>query len=165
MHEMDAGDLAAGDVVEIDGAPSLVRDLETSKPGKHGTAKVTVTAEGVFDGEQRSIAQPADAAVPVPDVESPRNPLVTVGGGGSGRDHFDPAIVRVDPGATVVWLWDDDETHEVAAVDGAFASDRTDGEGVTYEHTYAEPGIHRYRCGPHGGVGAVIVASADDDSE
>lgn len=156
--EADAEDLAEGDVVFVDGEPCLVTDVESTQAGKHGTAKVNVTGTGLFDGAEHTLSQPADAAVEVTPVETSRNPLVLVRGD---EGHFHPGVVRTSAGSKVVWMWDDAAPHEVRAPDGAFASDRTDGEGYTFEHAFADPGVYRYDCGVHGASGAVIVEEDD----
>jgi plastocyanin len=153
--ERDAADLEAGDVVLVDGQPCLVTDVAETQGGKHGTAKVNAETEGLYDGEEHALSQPADAVVEVVAVESGTNPLVMVSADPGG--HFDPPVVRVSAGSRVVWLWDDDAAHEVRAADGAFASDRTDGEGFTFEHTFADAGRYRYDCGVHGASGVVLV--------
>lgn len=152
---MDAEDLAVGDVVFVDGQPCLVTDVESSGGGKHGTAKVTASTVGLYDGEEHALAQPADAAVETVDVAAGPNPLVLVR---ADEEHFDPPIVRVAPGQKVVWLWDDGAEHEVRAADGSFASDRTAGEGYAFEHTFDAEGHYRYDCGAHGATGVVLVA-------
>lgn len=151
---VEAGDLEEGGLVVIDDEPCLIRSIESSGAGgKHGTEKVTIEADALADGTDRSLTQPEDGDVPVPVFEMASNPLVLVGG----EPHFDPLGVRIAPGGNVVWLWDDDEPHELAAEGGAFASDREDGEGYTFEHAFDEPGVHPYACEAHDGLGVVVV--------
>jgi len=53
----------------IDEEPCKIVEVEKSKPGKHGSAKVRITAVGVFDGVKRSIVVPVDQKVDVPIIE------------------------------------------------------------------------------------------------
>lgn len=74
---------------------------------------------------------------------------------------FDPAAIRVTTGTTVVWEWTGDGgRHDVVEEDGVFGSGLNAEEGVTFEHTFEEPGVYRYVCTPHqtsGMIGAVHV--------
>ncbi|MDS0300258.1 halocyanin domain-containing protein [Halogeometricum sp. S1BR25-6] len=86
---------------------------------------------------------------------------VAVGAPGNGGDFaFEPAAVRVDPGATVVWEWTGGGgVHNVAAADESYASELLSEAGVTFERTF-EGGISLYSCVPHeamGMKGAVVV--------
>jgi len=66
---VDAGSLKEGTVVVIDEEPCKIVEVEKSKPGKHGSAKVRITAIGIFDGVKRSMVVPVDQRVDVPIVE------------------------------------------------------------------------------------------------
>ncbi|MDI9619848.1 MAG: translation initiation factor IF-5A [Candidatus Nezhaarchaeota archaeon] len=66
---VDAGSLKEGSYVVIDGEPCRIVEAEKSKPGKHGSAKVRITAMGIFDGVKRSIVVPVDQKVDVPVVD------------------------------------------------------------------------------------------------
>lgn len=66
---IDAGSLKEGSFIVIDEEPCKIVEVEKSKPGKHGSAKVRITAIGVFDGVKRSIVVPVDQKVDVPIIE------------------------------------------------------------------------------------------------
>ncbi|RLF06549.1 MAG: translation initiation factor IF-5A [Thermoprotei archaeon] len=66
---VDAGSLKEGSFIVIDEEPCKIVEVEKSKPGKHGSAKVRITALGIFDGVKRSIVVPVDQRVDVPVVE------------------------------------------------------------------------------------------------
>lgn len=53
----------------IDGEPCKVVEVEKSKTGKHGSAKVRIVGVGVFDNVKRTLIVPADAQVEVPIIE------------------------------------------------------------------------------------------------
>nr|WP_233340910.1 halocyanin domain-containing protein [Haloprofundus sp. MHR1] len=87
---------------------------------------------------------------------------VTVGAPGNGGDFaYEPAAVRVDPGATVVWEWTGaGGVHNVLAEDDAYESEMLDEAGATFEQTFDSEGISLYSCLPHvsmGMKGAVVV--------
>lgn len=65
---VDAGSLKEGSFVVIDGEPCRVLEIERSKTGKHGSAKVRIVAVGLFDGVKRTLVVPADSKVESPTV-------------------------------------------------------------------------------------------------
>lgn len=88
---------------------------------------------------------------------------VTVGASGNGGAYaFDPAAVEVTAGTTVVWSWTGEGgMHDVTHEDGAFESELTDDADYTFEHVFDAPGIYKYVCTPHEGIGmkgAVVVS-------
>ncbi|RLF13200.1 MAG: translation initiation factor IF-5A [Thermoprotei archaeon] len=66
---VDAGSLKTGSFIVINEEPCRIVEVEKSKPGKHGSAKVRITALGIFDGVKRSIVVPVDQKVDVPIIE------------------------------------------------------------------------------------------------
>ncbi|MFH1391622.1 MAG: translation initiation factor IF-5A [Candidatus Diapherotrites archaeon] len=64
----NAGGLKPGSYVLIDDEPCQVKSTEKSKPGKHGAAKVRVTAMGVFRDTKKNLLKPTDASVDVPII-------------------------------------------------------------------------------------------------
>ena len=87
---------------------------------------------------------------------------------------YDTPAVRVTPDTTVRWRWVPGAgEHSVVAEDGSFESDLVAVEAAdspeqqedehVFEHTFEEPGIHRYACERHrdeGMRGAVVVATS-----
>jgi predicted ribosomally synthesized peptide with SipW-like signal peptide len=82
---------------------------------------------------------------------------------------FDPLVVRVDDGTTVVWEWTQYDSppnppffneipHNVVALDGSFSSGAPVPAGppadplVMFSHTFNSPGIYPYYCTPHGAL-------------
>ena len=63
-----AGTLKPGHLVLIDGEVCQVKAVEKSKPGKHGAAKVRVTAFNIFTGQKRGLLKGTDGEVEVPIV-------------------------------------------------------------------------------------------------
>jgi translation initiation factor 5A len=62
-------DLKVGKYVVIDNVPCRVVELDVSKPGKHGAAKMRVTGIGIFNGEKKVLLIPADAEVVIPVIK------------------------------------------------------------------------------------------------
>lgn len=75
----DLGSLKVGNNIIISGEPCRIVELEKSKPGKHGSAKVRLVAIGLFDGVKRSIVGPADNRVEVPIIERRSGQVISVG--------------------------------------------------------------------------------------
>jgi len=63
-----AGTLKPGHLVLIDGEVCQVKSTEKSKPGKHGAAKVRITAFNIFTGQKRGLLKGTDNEVEVPIV-------------------------------------------------------------------------------------------------
>jgi translation initiation factor 5A len=75
-----AKELKEGKYILIDGVPCKVVSIETSKPGKHGAAKMRVTAIGVFDGQKKTWLGPSDQDIEVPIIDRQVAQIVSVNG-------------------------------------------------------------------------------------
>ncbi|MDT7915746.1 MAG: translation initiation factor IF-5A, partial [Candidatus Caldarchaeales archaeon] len=75
----ELGSIKEGSNIVIEGEPCRVVEIEKSKTGKHGSAKVRVVAIGIFDGVKRAIVGPSDQRVEVPIVEKRVGQIVSVG--------------------------------------------------------------------------------------
>ncbi len=75
-----AKDLKEGKYVLIEGIPCRIVEIDTSKPGKHGAAKMRVTAIGIFDGQKKTLLTPSDQDVEVPIIERKNVLLMSVSG-------------------------------------------------------------------------------------
>ncbi|MFC7141855.1 translation initiation factor IF-5A [Halosimplex aquaticum] len=78
--QVEVRDLDEGSYVMIDDAPCKINAYSTAKPGKHGSAKARVEAEGVFDGKKRSLSQPVDAKIRVPIINRKQGQVVSTSG-------------------------------------------------------------------------------------
>jgi len=74
------GTLKKGDTLIIDGAPCKITDTATSRPGKHGHAKVNMMAVGLLDGKKRNLVLPGHDRVEVPIVEKKNAQVLSVSG-------------------------------------------------------------------------------------
>ncbi|MDE1855961.1 MAG: translation initiation factor IF-5A [Candidatus Micrarchaeota archaeon] len=79
MH-VSVGDLKPGRYLLIDGVPCKVVDIETSAPGKHGSAKVRITAIGMFDGSKRTLLKPSHSDVEAPVIAKKKAQVVSITG-------------------------------------------------------------------------------------
>ncbi|NYZ77566.1 translation initiation factor IF-5A [Candidatus Micrarchaeota archaeon] len=75
-----AKELKPGRYVLIDDIPCKVVDVESSKPGKHGSAKMRITAIGIFEGQKKTLLSPGDADVDVPIIERRTVQIMSVSG-------------------------------------------------------------------------------------
>ncbi|MFA5077734.1 MAG: translation initiation factor IF-5A [Candidatus Micrarchaeia archaeon] len=88
-----AKDLKEGRYVLIDDIPCRVVQIEISKSGKHGGAKMRIVAIGVFDGQKKTLLTPGDQDVDVPIIER-RNVLIMSINGKTAQvmDNDDPSL-------------------------------------------------------------------------
>lgn len=77
---VDAGSLKKGDTIIIDHAPCKITDLATSRPGKHGHAKINLTAVGILDNKKRNIVMPGHDRVEVPIIEKKSARVLSITG-------------------------------------------------------------------------------------
>ncbi len=75
-----AGRVKKGQWIIINGAICKVTDVQISSPGKHGSAKVRITAIGVFDGQKRQLLRPSDADVEVPVMKRKTGQVLAIMG-------------------------------------------------------------------------------------
>ncbi len=75
-----AKELKIGRYVLIDDIPCRVVEIESSKPGKHGAAKMRVTGIGVFESQKKTLLTPGDADVEMPMIERKNVQIMSVSG-------------------------------------------------------------------------------------
>ena len=73
-------DIKPGRFILIDGIACKVVNVETSKPGKHGAAKMRITAMGLFDGTKRTMLSPSTADTQVPVIIKTKAQVVSISG-------------------------------------------------------------------------------------
>lgn len=77
---VQASSCKPGSYIVIDDAACKVASTDTSKPGKHGSAKVRIVAIGLLDGKRREIVCPASDNVSVPVIEKRSAQVLSVSG-------------------------------------------------------------------------------------
>ncbi len=74
------GTLQKGRYVVVDGAACTVTDMNVSRPGKHGHAKVNLMAVGMLDGKKRNIVMPGHDNIEVPVIEKKNAQVLSITG-------------------------------------------------------------------------------------
>lgn len=74
------GTLQKGNYVVIDGVACRVTDTQTSRPGKHGHAKVRMTAVGLLDDKKRVIVMPGHDNIDTPIVQKRTAQVLSIQG-------------------------------------------------------------------------------------
>ncbi len=75
-----AKELKIGKYVLIDDIPCKVVGIESSSPGKHGAAKMRVTAIGVFSGHKKTLLTPSDGDIEIPIIERKAGQVMSLNG-------------------------------------------------------------------------------------
>ncbi len=72
--------LNKGSYIIVDGAACKIVDMESGKAGKHGHAKIKLTAVGILDNKKRMMVIPSGENVEVPIVEKRTAQVLSVNG-------------------------------------------------------------------------------------
>ncbi|MFC1801647.1 translation initiation factor IF-5A [Nanoarchaeota archaeon] len=75
-----AGQVQKGDTVLLDGEPCKVTGTQTSRPGKHGHAKVRMEGVGLVDGKKRVIVIPGHDKIEVPIIDKKNAQVLSISG-------------------------------------------------------------------------------------
>jgi len=75
-----ATSLKQGSYLLIDGSPCIVKNTQTSRPGKHGHAKVRIKATDIFTGSTKEVVKPGHDNVEVPVILKKRGQVLSVDG-------------------------------------------------------------------------------------
>lgn len=108
------GALQKGSYIVIEGAACRITDTKTSRPGKHGHAKVNLMAVGLIDDKKRNLVLPGHDNVEVPIIGKKNANVLSVNGNqanvmdSESFETFDMAIPeelagQVAPGSDVVY--------------------------------------------------------------
>ena len=105
--------------------------------------------ESEREPEPESEPQPEPEPQPQPEPEPEPEPEPAVDPQtvpvSMGDSFFEPDVIEISPGDTVVWQHDGDINHTVTARDDRFDSGSM-GSGDSFSHTFDEPGQVEYRC-------------------
>jgi len=74
------GSLKKGNYVILDNIACVVKDTQTSRPGKHGHAKVRLEAVGMIDGQKKITVSPAHDKVTVPIILKQSAQVLSISG-------------------------------------------------------------------------------------
>ena len=73
-----AGSIQKGNTIVIDGVACIVTEVRTSKPGKHGSAKVNITAVGMLDDKKRNVVMPGGDSVEAPIIDKKNAQVLSI---------------------------------------------------------------------------------------
>lgn len=82
----DLGSLKVGSYILLPvsdqptGAPCRIVEYDTSKPGKHGSAKARIVGVGVFDGQKRPHVGPVSMQIHVPIIDKRTGQIISITG-------------------------------------------------------------------------------------
>ena len=76
--QQSVGSLQKGSYIVLEGAACRVVDMQVSRPGKHGHAKVRLTAVGLVDDKKRIAVMPGHDNVEVPIIEKKSAQVLSV---------------------------------------------------------------------------------------
>ena len=62
------------------GEPCRITEYDTSKPGKHGSAKARIVAVGIYDGQKRPHVGPVNMQIHVPLIDKRTGQIISVVG-------------------------------------------------------------------------------------
>lgn len=79
-EQVEAKALREGRFVLIDDEPCKILSIDTSKPGKHGAAKMKIEGANIFTGAKRSMICSVNEKVFVPMIDKRRAQIVSVHG-------------------------------------------------------------------------------------
>jgi translation initiation factor 5A len=77
---VSVGTLKKGDTIVIDGIACKISDMATSRPGKHGHAKINMMAVGLLDGKKRQLTIPGHDKVEAPIIEKKSAQVLSIAG-------------------------------------------------------------------------------------
>ncbi|MEK6974289.1 MAG: translation initiation factor IF-5A [Nanoarchaeota archaeon] len=77
---VDVGSLKVGSYVIVDGAACVVKNIQISKPGKHGSTKARIEAVGIVDEQKRIFIKPTSDRVEVPIIEKKNAQVLSIHG-------------------------------------------------------------------------------------
>ena len=163
----DIGEIDVGNVQAQVGAGSVAA---TAQAGGRATATALAEAGVVVAGVGSDVDTGQDE---IPgDVEIPEGPAqsgsvtVTIGNAG----EFDPEVVKITPGTTVVWETERRSASSTSALpgqaedwdSGAISKGTFDREPKRFEHIFTELGCHSYKSNFSGDVGTGAVCVVDE---
>ena len=62
------------------GEPCRITEYDTSKPGKHGSAKARIVAVGIYDGQKRPHVGPVSMQMHVPLIDKRTGQIISIVG-------------------------------------------------------------------------------------
>ena len=80
VRSTSASTIREGGYVLMNGAPCVVKSIQTSKTGKHGASKCRIEGVGIIDGQKRIEIHPGHDNMDVPIVEKKNAQVLSIQG-------------------------------------------------------------------------------------
>lgn len=77
---VSANELKPGSYVLIDDAPCVVKSIDLSKTGKHGSMKARIEAVGIIDDKKRVVLKTGHENMGVPLIEKKKGQVLSIEG-------------------------------------------------------------------------------------
>ncbi|MEK6840060.1 MAG: translation initiation factor IF-5A [Nanoarchaeota archaeon] len=77
---ISVGSLRPGRYIVVDGVACMVKQVQISKPGKHGGTKARIDAVGVLDNIKRVIIKPTGDSIESPLIEKENAQVLSITG-------------------------------------------------------------------------------------
>lgn len=103
-RQVSAKSVKKGNYILIDDAPCIAKKVSKSSPGKHGSAKIKIQAEGIFDGKLRTTTKPADRNFLAPEVDKRKGQVVSISGDSTqlmDMESYDTFEIKIPEGQEV----------------------------------------------------------------
>jgi len=75
-----ASSLKKGSYIILDGVACVVRHIQLSKPGKHGSKKARIEAIGILEGQKKIVVMPGSDNVQVPIINKENAQVLSING-------------------------------------------------------------------------------------
>jgi translation initiation factor 5A len=117
----DLGSLKIGSYILLphtdqpSGEPCRIVEYDTSKPGKHGSAKARIVGQGVFDGQKRPHVGPVSMQIHIPLINKKIGQIISMNGD----------VVQIMDSETF-------ETIDVSMIDDEVKGKLSNGDNVEY---------------------------------
>ncbi len=98
IKTINATDIKIGSYILYEGLACVVKGIDTSKTGKHGSSKVRVEAVGIINGQKKIFVTPGHDKIEVPFVEKRKAQILSIGERASVMDieSFETFEIDVD---------------------------------------------------------------------
>lgn len=101
---IEARTLKKGNYIVIEGVPCKIVDLSSSKPGKHGAARIRIVAVDIFDGKKMQTLTTGDNKAEVPLITRRPHQVLSVAGGNAQLmdvENYETIEIPVPEGMTL----------------------------------------------------------------
>ena len=80
IRQAQVTSLKKGSYVILDGIACIVREIQSSRPGKHGHTKCRIEAIGMINGQKKIVIKPGHEKIDVPIVEKKTAQVLSISG-------------------------------------------------------------------------------------